>query len=567
MAGEASGPAHAAVKDSQQRPITAGGFVDGAPVVFRDTTKEAGLDKFHHRGGTPEKLTILDSLGSGVALLDFDNDGWLDIYLLNGGTVQALKGQEPFPRAMLLHNNHDGTFTDVTEKAGVANERWGVGVAVGDYDNDGWPDIYVSNYGKNRLYHNNHDGTFTDVAEKAGVTVGTWSTGPTWGDYDHDGLLDLFVPGYVKYDVDHPPRGGKPCQFRGVNVFCGPQGLPGESDHLFHNNGDGTFTDVSVKAGVSDPSGGYGLASVFVDMDDDGWLDLAVANDSVPSFLYRNRHDGTFEEIGVASGFALADDGHAQASMGIAVGDYNRDGKVDFYVSSFSDDYNSLYRNEGGGNFSEVAYRSGLGYPTIPFVSWGTAFMDFDNDGLLDIFVANGHVYPTVDQQDWGFTYAERPQLFRNLDGAKFQEVPPATGSGLADVITPRGAAFGDLFNDGHIDVVINNIDSTPTLLRNVVNNGNHWIAFKLVGGPKSPRDAIGAKVFITAGGIRQRGDVYSGASYSSSSDQRLHFGIGSNSKIEKVEVQWPSGTAEEFSVPGVDRILTLTEGQGRPGK
>ncbi len=563
QAGEATGPAHAAVKDAQQRPITAGGFVDGAPVVFTDITKAAGLDKFHHRSGTGAKATIIESPGSGVALLDYDDDGWLDIYLLNGSTVAALRGQEPPPRAMLFHNNHDGTFTDVTDKAGVANERWGFGAAVGDYDNDGWPDIYVANYGKNRLYHNNHDGTFTDVAEKAGVLLGGWSTGPTWGDYDRDGLLDLFVPGYVKFDVDHPPRGGKLCQFRGVPVFCGPQGLPGESDHLFHNDGDGTFTDVSVKAGVSDRSGMYGLASVFVDMDDDGWPDLAVANDSVANFLYRNRHDGTFEEIGVPSGFALSDDGHSQATMGIAVGDFNRDGKVDFYVSSFSDDYNSLYRNEGNGNFSEVAYRVGLGYPTIPFLAWATGFLDFDNDGLLDIFIANGHVYPAVDQQDWGITYAQRPQLFRNRDGKKFEEVAPATGSGLADLIVARGAAFGDLFNDGHIDVVINNMGSTPTLLRNVVSNGNHWVAFKLVGGAKSPRDAIGAKVFVTGGGVRQRGDVYSGASYGSNSDPRIHFGLGSISKIDKLEVRWPSGRAEEFSVPGVDKIVTLTEGKG----
>ena len=562
-AGEASGPVHAPVMDLQKRPITAGGFVDGAPTVFVDITKQAGLDKFHHRSGTPEKTTIIESPGSGVALLDFDNDGWLDIYLLNGSTVPALKGREASPRAMLFRNNHDGTFTDVTAKAGVANERWGFGVAVGDYDNDGWPDIYVANYGKNRLYHNNHDGTFTDVAEKAGVALGGWSTGPTWGDYDRDGLLDLFVPGYVKFDVDHPPRGGKSCQFRGMNVFCGPQGLPGESDHLFHNNGDGTFTDVSVKAGVSDPAGLYGLASVFVDVDDDGWLDLAVANDSVPNYLYRNRHDGTFEDIGLASGFALADDGHAQASMGIALGDYNRDGKVDFYLTSFSDDYNPLYRNDGNGNFSDVAYRAGLGSPTLPFLGWATGFLDFDNDGLLDIFVANGHVYPTIDQQEWGITYAQRPQLFRNLDGNKFQEVPPATGSGLADVISSRGAAFGDLFNDGHIDVVINNMDSTPTLLRNEVKNVNHWIAFQLVGGPKSPRDAIGAKVFVTAGGARQRGDMYSGASYGSNSDPRLHFGLGASSTIDKAEVHWPSATKETFSVRGVDRMVKLVEGEG----
>jgi enediyne biosynthesis protein E4 len=560
--GEASGPVHSPVTDAQHRPITAGGFVDGAPVVFVDITKQAGLDKFHHRSGTRQKTTIIEAPGSGVALLDFDNDGWLDIYLLNGSTAPALKGAEAPPRAMLFHNNHDGTFSDVTDKAGVANERWGFGVAVGDYDNDGWPDIYVANYGKNRLYHNNHDGTFTDVAEKAGVALGGWSTGPTWGDYDRDGLLDLFVPGYVKFDVDHP-RGGKSCQFRGMNVFCGPQGLPGETDHLFHNNGDGTFTDVSVKAGVSDPAGLYGLASVFVDVDDDGWPDLAVANDSVPNYLYRNRRDGTFEDISLASGFALADDGHAQASMGLGVGDYNRDGKIDLYVTSFSDDYNPLYRNEGKGNFSDVAYRSGLGSPTIPFLAWGTGFLDFDNDGLLDIFVANGHVYPTIDQQEWGITYSQRPQLFRNLDGVRFQEVPPATGSGLADVIPARGAAFGDLFNDGQIDIVINNMDSAPTLLRNTVKNANHWIAFKLAGGPKTPRDAIGAKVFVTAGAVRQRGDIFSGGSYGSNSDPRVHFGLGTRSTIDQAEVFWPSGTKEKFLVPGVDRIVTLREGEG----
>jgi hypothetical protein len=304
QSGMSTGAAHAPVKDALSRPITAGGFADDAPVIFEDVAHAAGIDIFHHHSGTPEKRTILETPGSGVALLDYDNDGWLDIYLLNGSTFPALKGKEAPPRAMLLHNNHDGTFTDVTEKAGIANERWGFGVAVGDYDNDGWPDIYVSNFGKNRLYHNNHDGTFTDVAEKAGVTLGGWSTGATWGDYDHDGFLDLFVPGYVKFDPDHPPisgKGGLPpgfCNFRGIEVICGPRGLPGEGDHLFHNNGDGTFTDVSVKAGVSDPKGYYGFASVFVDVDDDGWLDLAVANDSVPKYLYRNKPIGTFTNVG-----------------------------------------------------------------------------------------------------------------------------------------------------------------------------------------------------------------------------------------------------------------------------
>ena len=566
--GVSTGAAHAAVKDAQSRPITAGGFVENAPVVFEDVTRQAGLDKFHHRSGTPKKESIIETPGSGVALLDYDNDGWLDIYLVNGSTIAAFKGSEPPPRAMLLHNNHDGTFTDVTGKAGVANERWGFGVAVGDYDNDGWPDIYVANFGSNRLFHNNHDGTFTDIAVKAGVTLGGWSTGPTWGDYDHDGKLDLFVPGYVKFDADHPPIAGQGtipanfCQFRGVAVMCGPRGLPGEHDHLFHNNGDGTFTDVSVKAGVSDPGGFYGLAAAFVDVDDDGWVDLAVANDSTPNYLYRNLHNGKFEDAGYGSGFALSEDGREQASMAIAVGDYNRDGKVDLFTTTFSDDYKTLYRNDGGGNFTDVTYQAGLGEPTVPFLSWGAGFLDFDNDGLSDLFIANGHVYPEVDKQDWGTTWAERPQLFRNLDGTKFKEVPPATGSGLADVITARGAAFGDLFNDGHIDVVINNIDSTPSLLRNVVRNNNHWLELKLVGGPRSPRDAIGAKVFVTAGGVRQRVDVFSGGSYSSSSDPRAHFGLGSATQIDKIEIQWPSGLKQLVAAARIDQIITIEEGK-----
>jgi len=344
--------------------------------------------------------------------------------------------------------------------------------------------------------------------------------------------------------------------------MCGPRGLPGERDHLFHNNGDGTFTDVSVKAGVFDPSGYYGLAAVFVDVDDDGWVDLVVANDSTPNYLYHNRHDGTFEDDSYASGFALSDDGREQASMGIAVGDYNRDGRVDLFTTTFSDDYKTLYRNDGGGNFTDVTYRSGLGDATIPFLSWGTGFLDFDNDGLLDLFIANGHVYPEVDGQDWGTTWAERPQLFRNLNGSKFQEVPPATGSGLADVIPARGAAFGDLFNDGHIDVVLNNIDSAPTLLRNVVKNGNHWLTLRLVGGPDSPRDAIGSKVFLTAGGVRQRADVFSGGSYGSSSDQRVHFGLGAAVKVDRVEILWPSGSKQEVNISSVDRILTVEEGK-----
>ena len=407
------------------------------------------------------------------------------------------------------------------------------------------------------------------MAEKAGVALNGWSTGPTWGDYDRDGLLDLFVPGYVKYDLDHPVlagQGGLPagsCQYRGVDIFCGPLGLVGESDHLFHNNGDGTFTDVSVKTGVSDPQARYGFASVFVDLDDDGWLDLVVANDSVPNYLYHNRHDGTFEDISFASGFAVNEEGRAQSSMGIGIGDYNHDGKADIFITTFSDDYKTLYRNDGDGSLTDVSFKVGLGMPTIPFLSWGAGFLDFDNDGWLDIFIANGHVYPIADKTEWGTTWAQRPLLFRNIDGKRFQEVPPATGSGLADVITARGAAFGDLFNDGHIDVVLNNLDSIPTLLRGDVKNGNHWITLKLVGGPKSPRDAIGAKVFLTSGGARQRADVLSGGSYGSSSDPRVHFGLGTSTKVDKVEIHWPDGVQEQISIPGIDRIATVVEAKG----
>jgi hypothetical protein len=371
--------------------------------------------------------------------------------------------------------------------------------------------------------------------------------------------LDLFVPGYAKFDPDH----AQSCEFMGTKLSCGPLGMEGETDHLFHNTGDGTFADVSAAAGVSDPKGYYGFASTFVDVDDDGWVDLLVANDSRPNYLYRNRRNGTFEEVGYLSGFALTEDGRPMASMGIAVGDYNRDGRVDFYVSNFSDDYSVLFKNEGGGILSDVTYQAGLVEPTIPFLKWGTGFLDFDNDGLLDIFVANGHVFPIIDKQNWGTTWAQRPQLFRNLDGTKFQEVPPAAGSGLADVIPARGAAFGDLFNDGHIDVVINNLDSTPTLLRNVVKNGNHWVGFHLIGGPKSPRDAIGAKVFVTAAGFRQRAEVFSGGSYGSNSDPRVHFGLGTASKVDKVEIQWPSGTKQEMSLPRVDKMFTVDEAKG----
>jgi len=571
QSGASTGGVFAPVLDAERRPITAGGFVKTGPIVFQDVSKKAGLTVWQHKMGTPQKNYILETTGSGVALLDYDNDGWLDIYLVNGSTYEALDGKAEPPHAALFHNNHDGTFTDVAPKAGVTNDRWGYGVAVGDYDNDGWPDLYVGNYGHNRLYHNNHDGTFTDVAEQAGVTLGNWSTGASFGDYDGDGRLDLFVPGYIHYDVKNPPpspatvgTGYSFCQYRGTAVMCGPRGLKGEADHLFHNNGDGTFTDVSVAAGVDDKAHYYGFSSTFVDVNNDGKVDLIVADDSTPNYVYINKGNGTFEDVSFGSGFALNADARETASMGLAVGDYLNNGRLDLYTTTFSDDYKTLYRNEGSGNFTDISPEMGIAEITYPFLSWGTEFLDYDNDGWKDILSVSGHVYPQVDHHDWGMTFAERPLLFHNLNhGKKFAVVPAVEGTGLADVIPARGAAFGDLFNDGKIDVVINCIDHTPVLLRNVNADSNHWVGIKLIGGPKSPRDAVGATVYLTAGGMRQRGDVMSGGSYESSNDQRLHFGLGQTATVDGVEVHWNSGLVEHVTLPGVDRFFVLEEGKG----
>ena len=572
MGGIASAGVFAPVYDENKRPITAGGFVDKGTVVFEDVTRASGLSGWRHEMGTPQKKYILETDGSGVGLIDYDNDGWLDIYLVNGSTYDAISGKRSPPHAALFHNNHDGTFTDVAEKAGVTNDRWGFGVAIGDFDNDGWPDIFVANFGKNRLYHNNHDGTFTDVAEEAGVTLGNWSDGATWGDYDGDGRLDLFVSGYVHYDLNDQPSAENGtastahCQMRGVPVMCGPRGLLGEPDHLFHNNGDGTFTDVSAKAGVSDPDRFYGFTAVFVDVNNDGKVDLLVANDSERNYLYINKGDGTFDDQSYISGFAFNFDGREIASMGLAVGDYLNSGLVDVLDTDFSDDYKALFRNDGNASFTDVSREAGFVQVAVPFVGWGDGLIDYDNDGWKDLMMINGHVYPQVDDHDWGTTYAERPLLFHNNHHGKFEYVPPVKGSGLA-VITPgRGAAFGDLFNDGRIDVVINPVDGPPVLLKNVNPDHHHWVELKLVGGAKSPRDAIGATVYLTANGVRQREDVMSGGSYISSNDQRPHFGLGDAIDAGTAEIHWPSGYVEKLKLPAVDRIFTITEGQGITG-
>jgi hypothetical protein len=457
----------------------------------------------------------------------------------------------------------------------VQNDRWGYGCSVADYDNDGWPDIYVNNYGKNRLYHNNHDGTFTDVAEKAGVTLGNWSPGSAWGDYDGDGLLDLYVTGYVHFDRDNLPISGTKavgnafCQYRGEAVNCGPRGLQGEPDHLFHNNGNGTFTDVTVKAGVEDKDRYYGFTPIFVSLKGNGKPDLIVGNDSEPNYLYLNKGDGTFEDDSYISGFALNKDGREIASMGIAAGDYDNSGQVSFFVTDFGDDYKVLYHNDGDATFTDVSYKAGVAQPTIPFVGWGDGFLDYDNDGWLDLFMVSGHTYPQVDGHDWGTTFAERPLLFHNVPDGKYRRfdyVPPVISSGLAAVIPARGAAFGDLFNDGKIDVVINPIDGPPVLLRNVNPDHHHWVEMTLVGGQKSPRDATCATVYLKANGMRMRQDVLASGSYISANDRRPHFGLGDATDAGTAEIHWPSGAVEMVKLPAVNRIYTITEGQGITG-
>ena len=566
-----------AVFDDRHRPITAGGFVKTGPVLFIDATEKSGLSKWRNVTGMPDKRVIIEAKGSGVCLLDYDNDGWLDIYLVNGSTLDAKAGKSPAPLAALFHNNHDGTFTNVTESAGVANGRWGTGCVVGDYDNDGWPDLYVTNVGASRLYHNDHKGAFTDVAVQAGVALNDSTadmeidhTGATFGDYDGDGNLDLFVAGYIDLDLKGASLSGPNaaghdfCQYRGVKVMCGPRGLQGARDHLFHSNGDGTFADVSKKLGVDDPNGYYGLDALFADINNDGKPDLLVANDSTPNYLHLNKGDGTFKDESYESGFALNGDGREAANMGLAVGDYENNGHLSIVSTTFSDDYPIVFRNDGTGAFTDVSYPSGIAQSSIPFVKFGDGFIDYDNDGWKDLFVVNGHVYPQVDlHPEWGQSYAQRALLYRNLGNGKFELLPAVEGTGLAVVSVGRGAAFGDLFNDGKIDMVINSMDAAPVLLRNVSPDHHHWVEMKLVGGPKSPRDAVGATVYLTANGMRQRADVLSGGSYLSSNDPRVHFGLGDASDAGTAEIHWPSGVKTTLKLPSVDRIFTIVEGKG----
>jgi hypothetical protein len=527
-----------------------------------DITNSTGI-KFDHLS-SPEQKYIVESMSGGVALIDYDRDGWPDIYFTNAESVDmALSGKKA--RSALYHNNHDGTFTDVTDKAGVGYPCWAMGATVGDYNNDGWPDLLVTCFGGVVLYRNNGDGTFTDVTKQAGLSNDSgWATGAAFGDYDGDGWADLFVSHYVDFRLDDLPAFGssKTCQYRGINVQCGPRGLKGSPDNLYHNNGDGTFADVSKKAGVSDLPNSFGLTVVWEDFDNDGHLDLFVANDGQKNYLLRNDGNGHFTEISYTAGVAVSQDGAEQANMGVALGDYQHTGRSSIAVTHFSDEYAALFRNDGEMNFSDVSFASRIAPSTVPYVGWGDAFFDFANYGWLDLFLVNGHVYPQVDTIEGGPKYREPKLLFLNQRNGTFKDVSKVVGPAIQLAQVSRGVATGDLFNDGRIDVVVENLEGGPMILRPEGGPSNHWISFELEG-TKSNRLALNARVKATAGDLVQTGEVLSGGSYLSQNDLRLHFGLGSKDHLEKAEIIWPDGKTETLASLAADHFYYVREGEG----
>jgi len=524
-------------------------------VQFKDITGPSGI-AFKH-ALSPEKKYIAESMSGGVALFDYDNDGYLDIFFVNSLTVEMARANQKSQSA-LYRNNHDETFSDVTAKAKVGDVGWGMGCAVGDFNNDGFDDLYVTSIGPDHLFKNNGNGTFTDVAQKAGVSDPRFSTGAAFLDYDNDGHLDLFVTNYVSFDLNNlPPFGEGPmCQFKGVPVQCGPRGLPGAGDSLFRNNGDGTFTDVSKKAGVADSRGYYGLDVVGSDFDGDGWVDVFVANDSTPNFLYHNNGNGTFSEIGLESGTALNKNGSEQGCMGVTLGDYNHDGLLDMFITNFDDEYNVLYRNDGRTSFTDISHEAQLAMVSLPYVGWGTKFFDYDNDGWLDLFIANGHAYPQRDR------YRQRKLVHRNNRDGTFLEVAAQLGSGMMEEYASRGTAFGDIDNDGDVDIVVNNLDGVPQLLRNDGGNTNNSILIKTTG-TKSNRNGIGAKLKVVAGDLVQVEEVRSGGSYISQNDLRLHFGLEKRTKVDLIQVRWPSGVVDTLTNIPANKIVIFKEGKG----
>jgi hypothetical protein len=531
---------------------------------FVDVAEKAGLTAVNVFGGVDTKKYIIETTGTGVAIFDYDNDGWPDIFLVNGTTLEGVPPDQA-PTNHLYHNNHDGTFTDTTEKAGLVATGWGQGVCVGDYDNDGWEDLYVTYYGKNRLYHNDH-GVFTEVAEKAGVAGSgkAWGTGCAFVDYNRDGRLDLVVANYVDFNLSTTPVPGQgsSCVWKGVPVMCGPRGLPGAKNILYENRGDGTFADVTIKAHIDRTNGQYAFSVSTLDFDDDGWPDIYLACDSAPSILYHNNHDGTFTDVAITAGVSFNEDGREQAGMGTTIGDYNGDGRLDIFKTNFSDDTPTLYRNDGGGIFSDVTFPAGLGHHT-QYLGWGTMFFDFDNDGWPDLILANGHVYPEVDKFHLGSGYLQPRLLYHNTGNGTFKDVSATAGTGITTASSARGLAVGDLWNNGQISVVISNVYAKPSLLVNTLPSANHWIAFKMVG-TRSNRDAIGAKITVKVGKRLLVDEVRSGSSYISQNDLRVHFGLGTAGKIDAMQVRWPSGFVEHFDNVAVDTIHTLKEGSGR---
>jgi len=529
------------------------------PITFTDVTKESRI-AFSHVW-SPDKKYILESMSGGVALLDFDHDGLLDVYLVNAPTV-ATASDARSARSELWRNQGNGTFADVTDKAGVGDPGWGMGAIAADVDNDGWDDLYVTCYGPNHLYRNNRDGTFSDITGTAGVGDPRWSTGAAFGDYDGDGRLDLFVANYIDIRLDALPEFGKGkfCEFHGIPVQCGPRGLTGAGDTLYHNKGDGTFEDVSVKAGVADPDRRFGMGAAWCDFDGDGRPDLYVANDAGPNYLYRNNGNGTFTDVALQAGTALSEDGKEQGSMGVAIGDYDHSGGWSIFVTNFADEYNALYRHDKALLFTDVSFASQTAKASIPLVGWGAHFLDYDNDGWLDLFVANGHVYPQVTRIGPTTSYAQAKLLYRNNHTGTFTDVTATAGSALTVPAVARGSAAGDLDNDGDLDIVVNNLDGAPTVLRNDGGNRQNFLVVDLEG-RASNRSAIGAVVTVRAGDLVQRAERRSGDSYLSHSDARLHFGLGMRTRVESVEVRWPNGTVQRFGEIPANGFVKIVEG------
>ena len=557
-----------ASSDPATREPTAKSVAD-LGVSFLNVARESGLNAKTVFGGEHKNKYLLETTGCGVAFYDYDNDGWLDIFLVNGSRLEGFaKGQEP--TSHLFKNNRDGTFMDVTAKAGVGHSGWGQGVCIGDYDNDGFEDLFVSYFGTNVLYHNNGDGTFTDVSEKAGVAGNgkRWNTGCAFVDYDHDGNLDLFVANYIDLDLSTAPLPESgPCLYKGVMVACGPPGLNGGKNILFHNNGDGTFTDVSAASGILKANGTYGLGVLTADFDNDGWPDIYVANDSSASALYQNQKNSKFVDIALEAGCALSPDGKPQAGMGVSAADYDMDGNLDIVKTNFAGDTPSLYHNQGGANFEDTTFTAGVGQHT-QYLGWGCGFFDMDNDGWPDILICNGHVYPEVEQLKTDAGYAQRKLLYRNLRDGRFEDVSMLAGAGISEPVASRGAAFGDFDNDGDLDVVVNTVNDYPQLLRCDSHTANNWIKVRTIG-RKSNRSGIGArlkcvtKITGESKPHQQIDEVRSGGSYFSQSDLRIHFGLGKAERVELLEVRWPSGQIDTLKDIKPNQLIVVEEGKG----